>query len=156
FVNVHSHCIKGALFRGIPDDLPFDPWMPQLIYNVLLPLGKIAHEVLTPRELEAVMAHGMIDILKGGSTTIVDMWDHGQEVFFDNARAIGVRVVGVPYLMSTSSMTLDAAGNTVYQFSDDPYRPLQKTIDTFHRYDEGRDGLVQVALGPHGADTVQP
>ncbi len=38
FVNLHAHCLRGGLFRGIPDDLEMDPWVPTLVYKILLPL----------------------------------------------------------------------------------------------------------------------
>ena len=86
FVNLHAHCIRGGLFRGIPDDLEMEPWVPKLVYNILLPLTALAAKELTADELRAVTALGMIDLLKGGTTTVLDMWHHGQEVFFDVAR----------------------------------------------------------------------
>jgi hypothetical protein len=48
-----------------------------------MPLGDIAGQVLTRNDLEAVTALGMIDVLKGGSTTLMDMWFHGQDAFFE-------------------------------------------------------------------------
>ncbi len=28
FVNLHAHCIRGGLFRGVPDDLELEPYVP--------------------------------------------------------------------------------------------------------------------------------
>ena len=42
FVNLHAHCIRGGLFRGIPDDLEMEPFIPKLVYTILLPLTSIA------------------------------------------------------------------------------------------------------------------
>lgn len=156
FVNLHSHCLNGALFRGIPDDLSLDPWMPELIYKILMPLGEIASRELTRDELRAVISLGLVDVLKGGSTTVMDMWHHGQEVFFDVARELGNRVVGAPYIMSTSKLGMGSDGMPAYEFKGDGLAQLSQSIALFRKFDEGRAGRVQVALGPHALDTCRP
>lgn len=156
FVNLHAHCIRGGLFRGIPDDLEMEPWVPKLVYNVLLPLTAIATQELTADELRAVMALGMIDLLKGGSTTVLDMWHHGQEAFFDVAREIGLRVVGAPFILSASDSRMGPDGYPVWDFGNDAMAQLAKSIALFKARDEGHEGLAQVALGPHATDTCLP
>ena len=156
FVNLHAHCIRGGLFRGIPDDLPLEPFVPKLVYNILLPLTAVAAKELTPEELHAVTALGMIDLIKGGTTTLLDMWHHGQEVFFDVARELGLRTVGAPFIMSASNARLGAGDYPVWDFENDGYAQLRKSIALFKARDEGREGLAQVAIGPHAADTCLP
>ena len=156
FVNLHAHCIRGGLFRGIPDDLEMEPWIPKLVYNVLLPLTAIAAQELTPGELHAITALGMIDLLKGGSTTVLDMWHHGQEVFFDVAREIGLRTIGAPFIMSSSNSRLGPDGHPTWDFGNDGMAQLAKSIALFKARDEGQDGLAQVAIGPHATDTCLP
>src|SRR5436190_14952369 len=156
FVNLHAHCIRGGLFRGIPDDLEMEPWAPKLVYNVLLPLTSIAAKELTPDELRAVTALGMIDLLKGGSTTVLDMWHHGQEVFFDVARDVGLRTVGAPFILSSSNSRLGADGFPVWDFGNDGMAQLAKSVALFKSRDEGQAGLAQVGIGPHATDTCLP
>ena len=156
FVNLHAHCLRGGLFRGIPDDLEMDPWVPKLVYQILLPLTGIAAKELTAEELHAVTALGMIDLLKGGTTTLVDMWHHGQEVFFDVAKEVGLRTVGAPFIMSASNSRLGEDGNPVWDFGNDGLAQLAKSIALFKARDEGPDGLAQVAIGPHATDTCLP
>jgi 5-methylthioadenosine/S-adenosylhomocysteine deaminase len=156
FINLHAHCIRGGLFRGIPDDLDIEPYVPTLVYRILLPLTALATKELSREELRAVTALGLIDLLKGGSTTVLDQWHHGQEVFFDVAKEIGMRVVGAPFIMSASNSRLGADGFPVWDFDNDGLAQLQKSIATFKARDEGREGLVQVAIGPHATDTCLP
>ena len=130
--------------------------MPKLVYNVLLPLTGIAARELTPEELRAVTALGMIDLLKGGSTTVLDMWHHGQEVFFDVAREVGLRTAGAPSIMSSSNSRLGPDGYPVWDFGNDGRAQLAKSIALFKARDEGLDGLAQVAIGPHATDTCLP
>jgi cytosine/adenosine deaminase-related metal-dependent hydrolase len=156
FVNLHAHCIRGGLFRGIPDDLDMEPFVPKLVYNILLPLTALAAKELSADELRAVTALGMIDLLKGGTTTVLDMWHHGQDVFFDVARELGLRTVGAPFIMSASNSRVGPDGYPVWDFGNDGLAQLQKSIALFKARDEGRAGLAQVAIGPHATDTCLP
>jgi cytosine/adenosine deaminase-related metal-dependent hydrolase len=156
FVNLHAHCIRGGLFRGIPDDLEMEPFVPKLVYNILLPLTALAAEELTAEELRAVTALGMIDLLKGGTTTVLDMWHHGQDIFFDVARELGLRTVGAPFIMSASNARLGPDGHPVWDFGNDGLAQLQKSVALFKARDEGREGLAEVAIGPHATDTCLP
>jgi cytosine/adenosine deaminase-related metal-dependent hydrolase len=156
FVNLHAHCIRGGLFRGIPDDLEMEPFIPKLVYNILLPLTSIAAKELSPEELRAVTALGMIDLIKGGTTTLLDMWHHGQDIFFDVARALGLRTIGAPFIMSASNSRLGSDGYPVWDFGNDGLAQLQKSIALFKARDQGSDGLAQVAIGPHATDTCLP
>ncbi len=156
FVNLHAHCIRGGLFRGIADDLEMEPFVPKLVYNIILPLTALAGKALTAEELRAVTALGMIDLLRGGTTTLLDMWHHGQEIFFDVARELGLRTVGAPFIMSASNSRLGHDGYPVWDFGNDALAQLRKSIALFKARDEGREGLAQVAIGPHATDTCLP
>lgn len=156
FVNLHAHCIRGGLFRGIPDDLDIEPFVPKLVYNILLPLTAIAANELSTAELRAVKALGVVDLLKGGSTTVLDMWHHGQEVFFDVARVIGLRNIGALFIMSASNARLGADGFPIWDFGNDGFAQLDRSVALFRARDEGRDGLAQVAIGPHATVTYLP
>jgi cytosine/adenosine deaminase-related metal-dependent hydrolase len=156
FVNLHAHCIRGGLFRGIPDDLEMEPYIPKLVYNILLPLTALAAKELTAEELRAVTALGMIDLLKGGTTTVLDMWHHGQDVFFDVARGLNLRTVGAPFIMSASNSRLGSDGYPIWDFGNDGLAQLEKSVALFKARDEGLGGLAQVAIGPHATDTCLP
>jgi len=156
FVNLHTHCIRGGLFRGVPDDLELEPFVPKLVYQILLPLTSLASKVLTTEELRAVMSLGLLDLLRGGSTTVMDQFHHGQDVFFDVAKEIGLRTIGAPFIMSASNARLGDDGYPVWDFAHDGLSELQRSIETFKARDEGPDGLAQVAIGPHATDTCLP
>ena len=156
FVNLHAHCIRGGLFRGIPDDLEMEPFIPKLVYNILLPLTALAAKELSAEELRAVTALGMIDLVKGGTTTLLDMWHHGQDIFFDVAREVGLRTMGAPFIVSASNSRLGPDGYPVWDFENDGIAQLAKSIALFKARDQGTDGLAQVAIGPHATDTCLP
>jgi len=98
----------------------------------------------------------MIDLMRGGTTTLLDMWHHGQEAFFDVARDVGLRTVGAPFIMSASNSRLGPDGYPVWDFGNDGHAQLQKSIALFKARDQGHDGLAQVAIGPHATDTCLP
>ena len=145
FVNLHAHCIRGGLFRGIPDDLELEPYVPKLVYNILLPLTALAAKELSAAELRAVTALGMCDLLRGGTTTLLDMWHHGQEVFFDVAREVGLRTVGAPFRWVTPTSWISrqiSAGSTRRRQTCAPptavtphvqHQPLQWNIGSVQR-----------------------
>jgi cytosine/adenosine deaminase-related metal-dependent hydrolase len=84
------------------------------------------------------------------------MWHHGQDVFFDVARELGLRTVGAPFIMSASNSRLGPDGYPVWDFGNDGLAQLQKSIALFKARDQGTDGLAQVAIGPHATDTCLP
>ncbi len=156
FINLHAHCIRGGIFRGIPDDMDLDPYVPQLIYKILLPLTGLATKELSREELHAVSSLGLIDLLRGGSTTVVDQFHHGQEVLFDIANEIGSRLVGAPFITSASNSRMGPDNQPVWDFGNDGMAQLAKSIVLFKARDEGRTGRIQVAIGPHATDTCLP
>lgn len=87
---------------------------------------------------------------------VMDQFHHGQDVFFDVAKEIGLRVVGAPFIMSASNARLGEDGYPVWDFEHDGLSELQRSIETFTARDEGTEGLVQVAIGPHATDTCLP
>src|SRR5262249_8917753 len=116
----------------------------------------LATKELTREELRAVTALGLIDLLRGGSTTVLDQWHHGQEVFFDVAKEVGMRVVGAPFIMSASNSRLRPDGHPAWGFGNDGLAQVRRSIETFRARDEGKAGRVQVAIGPHATDTCLP
>src|SRR5688572_30813471 len=98
----------------------------------------------------------MCDLMRGGTTTLLDMWHHGQDVFFDVAREVGRRTVGAPFIMSASNSRLGPEGYPVWDFGNDGHAQLQKSIALFKARDERHDGIAQVAIGPHATDTCLP
>ena len=133
-----------------------EPFVPKLVYNILLPLTALAAKELSAEELRAVTALGMIDLLKGGTTTVLDMWHHGQEIFFDVARDVGLRTVGAPFIMSASNSRLGPDGYPVWDFGNDGLAQLARSRSRSSRRATRARGLAQVAIGPHATDTCLP
>ena len=157
FVNLHTHLFNGPMLRGIPDDLSLNPYITTLIYGLLMPLTAHLLDNLTEDEVRAILKLGMLDVMKGGSTTIMDVWrPKAEATFFEVADEMGVRVYGTPYIMSTSNLGIGTDGKPVYETAGNDRDGLDRAISIFRRYDQGDGGRIRVALGPHGADTCTP
>ncbi len=157
FVNLHSHCVNAPLFRGIVDDAGSSDGASGGIYSLLMPVGDLAARELSREEYGDLVALGMLEALKGGSTTLLDMWRTEQDVFFDVAKAFGIRAYACPYLFSTRTLKLGPDGQPVYESSgaaDDG--GLARVLDLHRRFDGDAQGRIRVALGPHGTDSCAP
>ncbi len=83
FVQAHVHLVQ-VLFRGLADDLPLLQWLRQRIWPL-----EAAHDEAS---LRASAELGLLELLKGGTTTILDMGTtHGHDVVLDAIDRFGLR-----------------------------------------------------------------
>jgi 5-methylthioadenosine/S-adenosylhomocysteine deaminase len=155
FVNLHNHAINGPIFRGLVDDDPPEAGADALVHGLLLPLGDHAAAVLDEDETAAVYRLAVIELLRSGTTTVLDMPRPVHSAFFAVAKELGLRAVGAPYIFSTPTRGLDAAGRPVYERIDEA-GALEDALAIFDEYDEGPGGLIRVGFGPHATDTCSP
>lgn len=156
FINLHSHVVNGAMFRGVPDDARFEaPWMSRLIYQVLLPMANIALKELSPAEMRSLVTLGMLDVLKGGSTTLVDNFSADMDVFFDVAEELGIRAYGAPSGSSAGPTDIGPDGMPRYSLDENDTSKLDKMVALVKRY-EREGSRVRAMLGPHAPDTCSP
>ena len=131
FVNLHNHAFSAPLFRGLADDIAEGELPGDVVYSLLMPLGDIATDVLSPDEMGDVAEMALLETMKGGSTTIMDVWRLPQAAFILRGRALGLRTYSCPYLFSTPRMDMGADG-----------RPVTAPPGGGHRL-RCRDGAVQ-------------
>lgn len=156
FINMHSHVINGAMYRGIPDDARFeDPWMSRLIFQLLRPMGGIVLDTLSPAEIRSLVTLGLLDVMKGGATTVVDNFNPKMEVFFDVAEEMGIRAYGAPLTSSAGITDVGKDGLPSYQLSETDTSGVDEMVAVVKKYE--REGArVRAMLGPHAADTCTP
>jgi cytosine/adenosine deaminase-related metal-dependent hydrolase len=154
-LNLHNHVTSSVLFRGITEDRPRAS-AADLVYNLLMPLGDLAAERLPEEDLKAVIALGMLELLKGGTTTLLEMFRMQQEATFEVARDMGLRFYAAPYLFSTSRLTLGPDGIPRYEAREADAHGLEHWRSLFRTYDGAAEGRIRVALGPHGTDSCGP
>ena len=83
FVQAHVHLVQ-VLFRGMADDLPLMRWLKERIWPL-----EAAHDEAS---LRASADLGLLELLTGGTTTILDMGTtHGHDVVLDAIARSGLR-----------------------------------------------------------------
>jgi cytosine/adenosine deaminase-related metal-dependent hydrolase len=92
-VQTHVHLCQ-ALFRGMADELPLLRWLRERIWPL-----EGAHDA---RSMGASARLGIAELLKGGTTTILDLGSvHHQDAVFRAMRQSGIRGVGGKSMMDT-------------------------------------------------------
>jgi cytosine/adenosine deaminase-related metal-dependent hydrolase len=91
FVQAHVHLCQ-TLFRGMGDDLPLLTWLQERIWPL-----EAAHD---PRSLRASADLGIAELIKGGTTTVLDMGTvHHHDAVFEALRDAGLRAVSGKTMM---------------------------------------------------------
>ena len=133
-VQIHTHLCQ-TLFRGLADDLELLDWLRTRIWPL-----EGAHD---PESLYLSAMLGCAELLRGGTTAIVDMATirHTDSVF--NAVAdSGIRYLGGKCLMDTCEQS---------NLREDDEDALQEAVDLMHRWHGQQEGRIQVAFCPRFA-----
>jgi cytosine/adenosine deaminase-related metal-dependent hydrolase len=156
FINLHNHTINAPLFRGIVDDLPRSAIGESKVYSMLMPIGGLAVSYLEPDELESLVALGLLEIIKSGTTTLLDQFRPVQACILELAKRWGLRLYGAPYLFSPPAAVSDATVARAAQGSFEGDSGIATFNQLFSQYDQGAQGGTRVILGPHAADSCAP
>jgi cytosine/adenosine deaminase-related metal-dependent hydrolase len=132
-LNLHNHCISEAVARTHTEDGNGRKNNKSIVYTVLLPLTKRGIDILSPAERMAIARLGILQLLKGGATTVVEPFRNGLPEMFDAAEEMGVRFYGAPYLFSTSDAKVGADG-VVHYAGDDGQADLAAWDGLHHRW----------------------
>lgn len=158
FLNLHNHCMASVPLRGLSEDIETTSYASELVYGLLMPFGDFATEHLSPQEIGSIVKLGLLELVKGGTTTLMEMFRNPQEVTFQAARDMGLRFYGAPYVFSSDKLSLSADGKPVYaeRAASTPEPHLRRCLALGEKYDGLDGGRIRFALGPHGADTCGP
>lgn len=126
-INTHTH-IAMALLRGISDDVPLMEWLNEHIWPVETHMGY--NEILIGAKL------GALEMLKGGTTTFVDMYPY-EEAVAEASEEAGIRAVVSPCAMDFR----------MPHFEED-WRAVQKRFSN--------SNLVSMMIGVHAIYTCSP
>lgn len=159
-LNLHNHCFSEAIARTHTEDGAGRKNKDNIVYSVLLPLSKRGIDILSPAERLDVARLGILQLLKGGATTVMEPFRSGIPEMFDAALEMGLRFYGAPYLFSNADTRTDPNGNVDYRAAgaggNDGAADLARWID-LHGAWEGRDGgRIRMAMSPHATDTCDP
>ncbi|WP_062763297.1 amidohydrolase family protein [Falsirhodobacter sp. alg1] len=156
-MNLHNHCFSEGVARTHCEDGGGRRAGASIIYTVLMPLTRIGADILTSDERMAVARLGILQLLKGGATTVMEPFRATIPEMFDAAMEMGIRFYGAPYLFSADMPVGNSDGTIDYQASDtNPMRDLE-IWQNLHDLWEGKDnGRIRLAMSPHATDTCDP
>ncbi|MEJ2053401.1 MAG: amidohydrolase family protein, partial [Calditrichaceae bacterium] len=104
FIQTHVHLCQ-ALFRNLADDLPLLDWLAKKI----LPFEN-RH---TPESLRASSRLALAELIKGGTTTIMDFGTtRYQDVIFEELASCGIRAYAGKTMMDKGNMPKNMKENT--------------------------------------------
>jgi cytosine/adenosine deaminase-related metal-dependent hydrolase len=154
-LNLHNHCFSEAVARTHTEDGNGRRNNQSIVYTVLLPLTKRGAELLSPSERLAIARLGILQLLKGGATTVMEPFRNTIPEMFDAAEEMGIRFYGAPYLISTSDAKAGPDGVVRYA-GDDGQADMDTWNVLYHRWNGRGDGRIGLAMSPHATDTCGP
>jgi cytosine/adenosine deaminase-related metal-dependent hydrolase len=154
-LNLHNHCFSEAVARTHTEDGNGRKNNKSIVYTVLLPLTKRGIDILSPAERMAIARLGILQLLKGGATTVMEPFRNGIPEMFDAALEMGIRFYGAPYLFSTADAQAGADGVVRYA-GDDGQADLAVWDALYQRWHGAADGRIRLAMSPHATDTCGP
>lgn len=132
-VNLHTHLAMG-LFRGFGDDLHLESWLRDRIWP--------AEAKLTERHMRAGVRLGLLEMIRSGTTSFLDMYWMEESVLAPESRQAGVRAWAGEGMVDI--------GQT------DAGQPNRKLAEVERWLKGSRDDLVTPCPAPHGAYTCNP
>lgn len=154
-LNLHNHCFSEAVARSHTEDGNARRNNQSIVYTVLLPLTRRGLDILSPSERLDIARLGILQLLKGGATTVMEPFRSGIPEMFDAAEEMGIRFYGAPYVFSTADAQADADGVVRYT-GDDGAADLAAWQALHQRWNGRADGRIRLAMSPHATDTCGP
>jgi cytosine/adenosine deaminase-related metal-dependent hydrolase len=154
-INLHNHCYSEAIARTHTEDGNGRRGNQSIVYTVLLPLTKSGAEILSSEERRAIARLGILQVLRGGVSTVMDSFRNSIPEMFDAAAEMGVRFYGAPYAFSTSDAKLLPDGTMQYA-GDDGEADLATWNALYAQWHGKADGRIGLAMSPHATDTCGP
>lgn len=155
FMNLHNHAFTEAIARSLTEDGNARKRNRSVIYTVLMPLSRKGIEILSHEERLAVAKLGLLQLLLGGATSVMDAFRNGIPEMFEAAEALGIRFWGAPYVFSTADAALQPDGTMRYA-GDDGAADLAAWETLHARWESAAGGRVHLAMSPHATDTCGP
>ncbi|MCC7276224.1 MAG: amidohydrolase family protein [Alphaproteobacteria bacterium] len=156
-INMHNHCFTELLVRSRTEDMTSAFMENGLVYGLLMPLGKLAMERLSAAERRAALRLGVLQLILGGATTVMESFRSGLADVFAVAEEMGIRFWGVPYVFSTPDIDVDTQGKPVFGgAAGDGTADIAEWRALHQRWAGAAGGRIQVGLGPHAPDTCGP
>jgi cytosine/adenosine deaminase-related metal-dependent hydrolase len=154
-MNLHNHAYSEAIARSLTEDGNARRRHRSVVYTVLMPLSRRGIEILSHEERLAIARLGVLQLLRGGVTSVMDAFRNGIPEMFEAAAEMGIRFWGAPYVFSTADAELQADGTMRYA-GDDGAADLAAWTALHDIWEGAAEGRIHVAMAPHATDTCGP
>ncbi len=136
FVQTHVHLCQ-TLFRGYADDLALLDWLKQRIWPL-----EAAH---TPASLAAATRLASLELLRGGTTTVLTMETvHDTDAVFEALEPLGLRAV-------VGKCMMDADAAVPARLLETSRRSVDESLALARRWHGRAGGRLRVAFAPRFA-----
>lgn len=154
-MNLHNHCFSEQVARTHTEDGNGRKNNRSIVYTILMPLTLRGTEILSGAERMDIARLGILQLLKGGATTVMEPFRNGIPEMFDAAAEMGIRFYGAPYLFSTGRAQAGADGVVMYA-GDDGAADMETWKSLHAKWHGHSNNRLQVTMSPHATDTCGP
>ena len=133
FINAHTHS-PMTILRGLADDLPLMEWLRKYVWPV--------EKKLTSKHVYWGALLGILEMIKGGTTTFVDMYFHMEEV------AKVVEKAGIRAYLSYGMVDLGDEEKRNVEIKE-----TLRLLEFINKLDSPR---IEFLFGPHAPYTCSP
>lgn len=134
-VNAHTHLFQSFI-RGLADDKPLLEWLETAIWPVA--------KALTPEEAYVAAMVGLMENVRGGSTSVIDHQYIHTDPFNDDAICQAAEESGVRFLLARGWADM----NYHPTFMEDQARIVAETTRLREKYELNGNGRIRVEFGP--------
>lgn len=156
-LNLHNHCFSEMVVRNRTEDGASGDEA-SLVYRLLMPLSRLALTQLSSAERLAAARLGLLQVMKGGATSLLEPFRNGIPEMFQAALELGLRFWGAPYVFSSADPRMGADGVMEYASvgNDDGNADLLEWDRLRDLWDGQGEGRIRMAMSPHATDTCGP
>ncbi len=134
-INGHTHTAM-VMFRGMADDLAFMTWLKDYIFPM-------EGQFVDPEFIEAGMNLACLEMIRGGTTSFVDMY------FYPDTGGDVIEACGLRAVLASPSIDYPSPG---FKGWDDSFA----SAISFVKNRKSKSGRITPAFGPHAPYTVSP
>lgn len=156
-MNLHNHCFSEMVVRNRTEDGAGGDEA-SLVYRLLMPLSRLGLNALSSAERLAAARLGLLQVMKGGATSLLEPFRNGIPEMFQAALELGLRFWGAPYVFSSADPRMGADGVMEYATvgNDDGGADLLEWDRLRDLWDGQGGGRIRLAMSPHATDTCGP
>lgn len=157
FINCHTHIGCATYSRGMAED--FDLVEGSAFYHYFVPLLTVGYKHFTKDEYAALLEWDILEMVKKGSTTVLEENFGGFDSVIDIVKRFGNRAyVSYSYPNSVSNIGYMKDGKLCYPKPDVDaiMKGLRKGVEMHEMHNGSADDRIRVRLSPTGPDSCPP